>query len=125
MIADTNAVSDFLAGDPKVRSVLRRSFELRLPVIVLGEYLFGIKSSRERRRLLSELREFVRDCTVLLIDEETAEHYADIREELRGAGTPIPEADLWIAALARQHDPEIASKDAHFDLVDGIRRIGW
>ena len=125
MIADTNAVSDFLAGDPKVRSVLRRSFELRLPVIVLGEYLFGIKSSRERRRLLTELREFVRDCTVLLIDEETAEHYADIREELRSAGTPIPEADLWISALARQHDPDIASKDAHFDLVDGIRRIGW
>lgn len=125
MIADTNAVSDFLAGDPMVRSVLRRAFELRLPVVVLGEYRFGIKNSRERRRLLTELREFVRDCTVLLIDEETAEHYADIREELRRAGTPIPEADLWIASLARQHDPDIASKDAHFDLVDGIRRIGW
>ena len=42
--------------------------------------------------------------TVLDVSSETARHYADVREELRQAKTPIPENDLWIAALVRQHD---------------------
>jgi tRNA(fMet)-specific endonuclease VapC len=37
------------------------------------------------------------------VDETTAERYAEIREELRRKGRPIPANDLWIAALARQH----------------------
>ena len=62
---------------------------------------------------------------VLDVNSETARHYADVREELRRAKTPIPENDLWIAALARQHDLPVITRDAHFDNVPGIRRIGW
>ena len=41
------------------------------------------------------------------------------------AGQPIPENDLWIAALARQHRLPILSNDAHFDQVSGVKRLGW
>ena len=67
------------------------------------------------------LGEFVR----LAINERTAFHYAEIRFELKQKGTPIPANDLWIAALARQHDLPILSRDQHFDRVAGLRRIGW
>jgi predicted nucleic acid-binding protein len=32
---------------------------------------------------------------------------------------------IWIAALAEQHGMEVVTRDAHFDRVPGIRRIGW
>ena len=51
--------------------------------------------------------------------------YADVRHELKRAGRPIPANDLWIAALARQHSMPLASRDAHFDFVPGIKRVNW
>lgn len=61
----------------------------------------------------------------MALDSTTARHYADIRSELRSAGRPIPENDIWIAALARQHHLPIVSRDEHFDGISGVRRIGW
>jgi predicted nucleic acid-binding protein len=33
--------------------------------------------------------------------------------------------DLWIAALAIEHDLPVLSRDAHFDVVEGLTRISW
>ena len=52
-------------------------------------------------------------------------HYANIRHRLRLAGTPIPENDIWIAALALEHQQQVLSNDHHFDLVEGLVRISW
>jgi predicted nucleic acid-binding protein len=62
---------------------------------------------------------------VLNITEETSIWYAEIRLELKRTGKPIPTNDLWIAALCRQHNLPLLSRDRHFDLVAGLRRIGW
>ena len=62
---------------------------------------------------------------ILPSDRATADMYAAIRHGLKLRGRPIPENDLWIAALARQHSLEIVSRDPHFDQVEGIRRISW
>jgi predicted nucleic acid-binding protein len=43
----------------------------------------------------------IADSRVLVVDEQTAEHCAEVREELKRGGHPIPGNDLWIAALAR------------------------
>ena len=93
-------------------------------MIVLGEYRFGIKAARDRKTREAWLATVESAITVLL-SSETARHYADVREELRQARTPISESDLWIAALARQHDLPVIPCDAHFDWVPGVRRIGW
>jgi tRNA(fMet)-specific endonuclease VapC len=62
---------------------------------------------------------------LVAVDADTAGQYADIREELRTAATPIPENDIWIAALCRQHQLPLASRDGHFDKVRGLKRVGW
>jgi len=59
------------------------------------------------------------------VDRGTADEYAEIRSELKRAGRPIPGNDLWIAALARQHALPLLSRDRHFDLVPGLKRVGW
>lgn len=59
------------------------------------------------------------------IDEVTAVHYASVRDKLREVGRPIPENDVWIAALAQQHYLSLVSRDEHFDENVGPERFGW
>jgi tRNA(fMet)-specific endonuclease VapC len=91
----------------------------------LGEYRYGIQQSRERRRYEQWLVEYLPNFRVLNVDEQTTGSYAAVCGELKRAGTPIPSNDVWIAALCRQHSLPILSRDGHFDLVPGLRRIDW
>ena len=77
--------------------------------------------SRYERWLVEYLPKF----RVLIVDEQTTTSYATVRGELKRAGTPIPSNDVWIAALCRQHCLPVLSRDRHFDLVPGLRRIDW
>ncbi len=125
MILDTNAVSALFDGDSSLAAVLAATERHHLPVVTLGEYLYGLKFSRHRRALESLLETLESESISLGLDSDTARHYADIRGELKAAGRPIPENDLWIAALARQYRLPIVSRDGHFDEIHGVRRIGW
>ena len=125
MILDTNAISAWCDDDAALLAVLPADRPLFLPAIVLGEYRFGIKVARDRKTRETWLEDVESAVTVLDVNSETARHYADVREELRKARTPIPENDLWIAALARQHELAVITRDAHFDNVPDLRRVGW
>lgn len=125
MILDANAVSALLAGDDALASVLGGAPRHQLPVIVIGEYRFGLMRSRYRTTLQPLLATLASVSEVLHVDARTASVYAEVREQLRAAGTPIPENDVWIAALARQHELSIVSRDRHFDRVNGVVRVDW
>jgi tRNA(fMet)-specific endonuclease VapC len=125
VILDTNALSAVADGNPALEPILRNAAEVALPVIVLGEYRYGIRQSRDRQRYEQWLGESLPDYRVLDVDEGTAVSYAALRSELKRAGTPIPSNDVWIAALCRQHSLSLLSRDRHFDLVRGIERIDW
>lgn len=105
--------------------ILRDADEVALPVIVLGEYRYGIRQSRNRAVYERWLKTCLPDFRLLPITEPTTDGYAEIRHELGRLGRPIPSNDIWIAALARQHGETLVSRDLHFDLVSGLRRIGW
>jgi tRNA(fMet)-specific endonuclease VapC len=122
---DTNALSAFLAGDEQLLRLLRMSPDVGLPAIVLGEYRFGLLQSHSRHRLEPKLDELERVLKILVVDNATARKYADIRCELNQVGRPIPENDIWIAALSRQHHLQLVSKDEHFDVVKGLKRLSW
>lgn len=122
---DTNALSAWADADSALVRVLPRDRLWHLPVVALGEFLFGIRRARERAALERWLVEVKTMCALVSVDADTADHYADIREELRAAGTPIPENDIWIAALSRQHHLAVASRDGHFDKVRGLKRVAW
>lgn len=125
MILDSNALSAFADGNEEVCRVLEGAPGHQLPVIVLGEFSFGILASRHREAYEAWLAERMQEFEILSIDGETAQHYADICEELRQVGRPIPQNDLWIAALARQHHLPVVSRGVHFDKVKKVKRHGW
>jgi tRNA(fMet)-specific endonuclease VapC len=125
MILDTNALSAAADNDPALVAILAGADQLAIPVIVLGEYRYGISRSRHRVAYERWLKGLLQDCLVLDVNEPTTHHYAEINLELRRSGTPIPTNDLWISALCRQHSLPLLSRDRHFDLVNGTKRIGW
>ena len=125
MILDTNALSALADGKRDFLQAVGPTRILSVPVVVIGEYLFGIRHSRHRRRYQEWLASNLRVFQIMPISEKTAEHYAEIRSELKTAGRPIPSNDLWIAALAREHALPVLSRDRHFGVVEGLRILGW
>jgi tRNA(fMet)-specific endonuclease VapC len=122
---DTSGLSAMVEGEPSLEPILRKAEQLAIPVIVLGEYRYGIWHSRDRRHYQQWLQEQLPKFRILDIEDRTTISYSAVRTELKKAGTPIPSNDAWIAALCRQHSLPIISRDRHFDLVPGIKRIEW
>ena len=125
MILDTNALSAFADGEARVGEVLRLQTRAAIPVIVLGEFRYGISQSRHRSDYEAWLESQLPQFDVLPVTEETALAYAALRVALKRSGRPIPANDAWIAALALQHRLPVLSRDEHFDVVPGLARESW
>lgn len=122
---DTNALSDFAAGNEALGEALMPFRSLVLPVTVLGEYRYGLLGSKKRARLEEWLDELLSDVRVIEVTTRTSEAYARVRHGLRAAGTPIPENDVWIAAIAIEHRLPLATRDRHFNVVKGLEVVAW
>lgn len=125
MILDTNALSAIADGEAGAMQLAAGADRIAVPVIVLGEYRLGIGQSRHRASYEAWLRQWTAAVTVLDINDRTTYLYASIGLELKQIGKPIPANDLWIAALCRQHSLPLVSRDRHFELVPGLRRLDW
>ena len=125
MILDTSALSAWADGDPAIEPLLRTASRLVIPVVVIGEFEFGIRQSRHVSRYAEWLNVNLDTVEVARIDRAIAAVYGAVRLELKQAGTPIPINDTWIAAVARHERLPIISRDGHFDAVRGVERVSW
>lgn len=125
MILDTNGLSAVADGESELEPILGQASQVAIPVIVLGEYRYGISQSRNRVQYEKWLVEYLPTFRILDVTEQTTIAYSVIRTELKKSGTPIPSNDVWIAALCRQHSMPLVSRDHHFDVVSGLTRIVW
>ncbi len=124
-LLDTNIVIALTLRDGAVLERLGSAESVFLSSIVVGELFFGAYRSERVDENLERVAEIVDGSTVLVCDASTARHYGRIKNGLRGIGRPIPENDIWIAALARQHDLTLVSRDAHFGDVEGLEVQAW
>jgi predicted nucleic acid-binding protein len=125
VILDTNALSAFVDGEAAVGDILRRQPQAAIPVIVLGEFRYGIAGSRHRAAYEEWLDTHLSHFDVLPVTSDTATTYAALRVALKQLGRPIPANDAWIAALALEYRLPVLSRDMHFDSVPGLQRMGW
>lgn len=125
MIFDTNALSDFLEGNPALEEVMATLGAMVLSPVVLGEFRFGLLRSSKRREREATLQEMEAVFEVIPISAKTSRIYADLRENLRAKGRPIPANDLWIASQAVEHGLPLLSRDDHFLEVAGLNLITW
>ena len=113
---DTNAYSDFMRGDGDRVRVVRAARTIALPLIVLGELRAGFAAGNRESANAANLRRFLASprVSILLPDEQTAHHYAQLHFQLRAKGAAIPTNDLWIASLVVQYDLILCTSDNHF-----------
>jgi tRNA(fMet)-specific endonuclease VapC len=123
LLLDTNLAIAFFRQDAGVQQALRGASRVLVPVIVIGELLAGALQGGQPEREQARIVALIALAEVIGCDLETARQYAQVRDELRRQGRPIPQNDTWIAALARQHSVTLASRDSHFDSVPGLRRV--
>lgn len=124
-LLDTNIIIAFFAGDARVRSGLDEAEEVFLPCVAIGELYYGARKSCRPDENLMRVDELVLMNVVLACDSETARRYGEIKDALRIKGQPLPENDVWIAALARQHDLMLVTRDAHFEQIDHLDMTTW
>ena len=123
-LLDTNIVIAIFASEAKVLRKLRRA-TIFIPTIVVGELVFGALKSVRVEKNLARIDEFVSANSVLLCDLDTARQYGKIKEQLRSKGRPLPENDIWIAAIALQYDLTLVSRDQHFEEIDDLKLTKW
>ena len=119
-LVDTNVVIALLAGDPAAVENLENKAAVFLCVPVIGELRYGALASARVEQNLARLDDLSKAATVLSCDSDTAVCYSTVKLGLRKKGRPIPENDVWIAAIARQHGLTLVSRDSHFKEIEGL-----
>lgn len=124
LLLDTNRYTDFCKAVPEAVAPVTAAELVFLPFVALAELRGGFQTgtlARENERTLARFLASDR-VSVLYPDETTTQVYAGLFAQLRRQGTPIPTNDIWIAALALQHNLALLSRDAHFDNLPQLRR---
>ncbi len=124
-LLDTNIIIGIFAGQSLIADYLQQADEIFIPSIALGELHYGARKSRQVQRNLERIEEFAAETTVINCDVATARQYGDVKNRLRAKGRPLPENDIWIAALAMQYGLILVTRDAHFQHVEGLKTIRW
>jgi len=125
VLLDTTVVVAHLRGVAAVSQRLAETRTRYLSVVALGELHYGVYRSSRPGENLRQLEHWLRVAVLLPVSPATAGHYGRLKDQLARSGTPIPENDLWIAAVALEHDLPVATRDAHFDQVPGLGVLDW
>jgi tRNA(fMet)-specific endonuclease VapC len=123
VLIDTSAYSHLLRGSAEVSDTLAHADLVYVSVFVLGELHAGFKDGSKEAVNKALLERFLHRPTVQILaaTRETAEVFAAIKSTLRQAGTPLPLNDVWIAAHAMETGSVLATFDAHFRTIAGLR----
>ncbi len=124
-LLDRNIVIALFAEETAVKENLSVAEQVFLPSIVLGELYYGAYKSARAEENITRLDEFAVVSTVLEPSSITAREYGYIKYMLLNKGRPIPENDIWIAALAKQHNLTLITRDDHFKEIEGIPLESW
>ena len=125
LLLDTNRYTDVARGDIEVSVRAMTAEKVWLPLFVIGELRAGFAGGQRKQRNAAALEKFLQqpNAGVLLPDLETSNFYAQVFNDLRRKGKPIPTNDMWIAALALQHDLTLDARDQHFQHVPGLKLV--
>lgn len=124
-LLDTNVVIALFGNQPAVIAQVASADVVFTASVVLGELYYGAMHSNQVAANTARVTVFANKNAVLACDEITAQYYGQVKAKLRAKGKPIPENDIWIAALALQYQLTLATWDGHFDEVEGIATVKW
>ena len=124
VVVDTSVVVAIFRFDAETVQRLALA-HLLISTVVLGELYYGAYGATRQKIQLTKIDDVVALSTVVTLTKETTQHYGHIKQLLRSRGLLIPENDIWIAAIALEHELPLATRDAHFERVPGLVVERW
>lgn len=124
-LLDTNIIIALFADEGRIKENLALASEVFIPSIAIGELYFGAWKSGRVQENLARIDEFSANSVVLECDSDTARRYGEIKNALRLKGRPLPENDIWISAIAFQHDLTLVTRDTHFNEIESLKTVVW
>ena len=124
-LLDTNIIIALFAQDVLIQEHLAKAQATFVSIITVGELYYGAEKSKHINANTQRIDEFVDQHTVLPNNVTTAKHYGQIKHVLRKKGHPIPDNDIWIAAIAQQYQLTLVSRDKHFNAIEGLSLVRW
>ncbi len=119
---DTSAYTQFKRGTQSAIDAIVLARRIAVPVVVLGELRAGFAAGGRLEKNERELKAFLANpvVEVLDVDEAGATIYAEIVNQLRRTGEPLPTNDIWIAALAAREGLPVLTYDVHFQVIGRV-----
>ena len=119
-ILDTNIIPSLFKSDKTIVHILNGIETVYIPVIVIGELYFGALTSKKAISYIMQIRQLEKSTIIINCDYETGKIYGDIKSTLKHKRQPIPDNDIWIAALSIQYDLPLLTRDKHFNYIDEL-----
>lgn len=124
-LLDSNIIIALFAGEQVVLNAANEAEEVFVPSIVVGELYYGAQKSNKRQMNVARVDSFAEANVILDCDQETARWYGQIKQQLQAKGRPLPENDIWIAAIAFQYGLTLVTRDNHFNEIDSLDIETW
>ncbi len=105
--------------------IIAQAVEIYIPVVVIGELYYGAFNAGQAAKNLKKIDEFAATINKIDTNVVTAKQYGIIKKQLKDKGKPIPENDIWIAAIALQYQLSLVSRDKHFSYIDELNLVVW
>lgn len=122
-LLDSNIIIEIFRGNEKFANRIQELGSIIIPVISLGELYFGANKSNQKEKRRKQIEEFENTFEIANVTSNTSKIYGNIKNKLKEAGRPIPENDIWIAAIAKERKYTLISNDKHFKQVSEIELI--
>lgn len=125
---DTNICIYFLNGTvSSVRDHLLNTppNEIKIPVIVHSELIFGAQKSK-RKQNLQKARRFLEPFEIVNYTQEMSETYAELRLKVESKGTTVGPNDLLIAAIAVSDNGTLVTRNTkEFSVIPQLKVEKW
>jgi len=128
-IIDTDILSEFLRGNPKVIAKVDEHLKefgfLSLSIITYYEILNGLLY-KDARKQMAKFEEFIELNKVVPLTIRTVKISANIQADLRKKGTQIGHTDTLIAGVAMASELQLVTNNVeHFKRIKGLEITNW
>ena len=125
---DTDTFSHMVNDMPQVLQRYAKVLEdeVGLSIISYGEIMFGVNKQRPGASKLQRIEYLLDQTPVVLMDEDVARCYGEIRTALELSGKPIGPNDTWIAAHALSLGVTLVTGNVReYKRVAGLKVENW
>ncbi len=128
-LLDTTTVSDYIRGDKQIVNRFRITSyqQIFISSITKFEIEYGLLKQPKLKSIVSQQLELLyKQVNDIEFDSDSAKVAASIKHHLKKAGTPISIEDIYIGAIAIQHNlTVVTSNTKHFVLIPELKITDW